>query len=203
MDIAIEQGFVERHRLSHLCGCDEVGRGCLAGPVVAAAFVATKPLAELPTTINDSKKLSAKKRLALFFALKDFGQMAVAMHDAATIDRLGIRIATLDCLRIAITRLSQKTAIDHVIVDGRDKLDTALPSTAVIRADQTFVSVAAASIVAKVVRDQWMEKAALFFPEWEFPQHKGYGTKYHREMIKEKGPCPNHRLSFHPFKPRE
>ncbi len=180
-----------------IAGIDEVGRGPLAGPVVAAAVIIDP--SNIPNGLNDSKKISEKRREALFSEICLTSHVAWASIPAEEIDRINIRQAAL----MAMTLSAQRLAItpDVVIVDGRD-VPPALTSigSAYVKGDARSVSIAAASIVAKVIRDRMMIRADLTYPQYSFAEHKGYGSKKHRDAIHQYGACPLHRRSFSPIK---
>lgn len=180
-----------------ICGCDEAGAGPLAGPVYAAAVILPFGL-EIPG-LTDSKKLTEKKREALFPVIKEKAvAWAVASVDEKEIDATDILSARMKAMQLAIDALDVKA--DFALIDGnRDKGKTSAvttPHTCVIKGDSLSASIAAASILAKVSRDHWMMDAAKEYPQYRFEQHKGYGTKLHYELLREHGPSPIHRRSF-------
>ena len=180
-----------------ICGCDEAGAGPLAGPVYAAAVILPFGV-EIPG-LTDSKKLTEKKREALFPVIKELAvAWAVASVDEKEIDATDILSARMKAMQLAIDALGVKA--DFALIDGnRDKGKTAAittPHTCVIKGDSLSASIAAASILAKVSRDHWMMDAAKDYPQYSFEQHKGYGTKLHYELLREHGPSPIHRRSF-------
>jgi len=180
-----------------VAGVDEVGRGPLAGPVTAAAVILdpARPIAGL----NDSKQLSAATREALFTEIAAKGEVAVAFLPADVIDRINIRQASLLAMRRAVEALN--TPPDFALIDGRD-VPPGLPcaAQAIIGGDAISASIAAASIVAKVLRDRLMARAGAEWPGYGFENHAGYGTPLHKAGIARLGPCPIHRLSFAPFR---
>jgi len=183
--------------LSPVCGCDEAGAGPLAGPVYAAAVVLPLGL-EIPG-LDDSKKLSERKREALFPMIQDRAlAWSVAFVDAAEIDRTDILSARMAAMQKAIDGLSVKPVL--ALIDGnRDRGRTAAiltPHRCIIKGDSLSASIAAASILAKVSRDRFMLEMAAKYPEYRFDRHKGYGTGLHREKLREFGPCPIHRRTF-------
>lgn len=183
------------HKL--ICGCDEAGAGPLAGPVYAAAVILPFGV-EIPG-LTDSKKLTEKKREALFPVIQEKAlAWAVASVDEKEIDATDILSARMKAMQMAIDALETKA--DFALIDGnRDKGKTAAistPHTCVIKGDSLSASIAAASILAKVSRDHWMVDAAQKYPEYRFEQHKGYGTKLHYEILREHGPSPIHRRTF-------
>lgn len=176
-----------------IAGIDEAGRGPLAGPVFAAAVI-LPPDAEIEG-INDSKKLSAKKRDALFEVIKETA-VAYAIEQVApeVIDDINIRQATSLAMHNALEKLS--TAADYVIIDGNDNVPYAVDYEYVIKGDAKSQTIAAASILAKVSRDRFMTSLAEKYPEYGFEKHKGYGTKAHMEAIRKHGVSEVHRKTF-------
>ncbi|MGA1829457.1 ribonuclease HII [Rhizobium wenxiniae] len=180
-----------------VAGTDEAGRGPLAGPVVAAAVILDPD--NIPAGLNDSKKLSLKQREALFEAIMATAHVSIASSGPRLIDEMNILRASLDAMRRAVGGLPLAPA--HVLVDGRDvPKGLSCSGTAVIQGDSRSVSIAAASIIAKVTRDRMMDRAGLVYPAYGFAKHAGYGTKQHRDAIIADGPCPLHRMSFRPLK---
>ncbi|MFL0685826.1 MAG: ribonuclease HII [Algoriphagus aquaeductus] len=184
--------FLEADRIE--AGCDEVGRGCLAGPVVAASVI-------LPSDyhnpwINDSKKLSKNNREELIAEIKDKSlAWAIAEASVGEIDQINILNASFLAMKRAVLQLDPQP--DHLLIDGnRWKSDLNLPFTCVIKGDGKFASIAAASILAKVYRDDLMEKLALEFPHFAWERNAGYPTKAHREGIEKFGSTIWHRKSF-------
>ena len=176
-----------------VCGIDEAGRGPLCGPVCAAAVIL--PVDCEIEGINDSKKLSEKKREALFDVIKEKAiAYSVSMVDAKTIDEINILQATFLAMRTAVENLSVKA--DYALIDGNGKPGLSIAEETVIKGDAKSVSIAAASILAKVSRDRYMTEADKKYPEYQFAKHKGYGTKLHYEMIAEHGICEEHRRTF-------
>jgi ribonuclease HII len=177
-----------------VAGCDEAGRGPLAGPVVAAAVVLDPK--RIPKGIDDSKRLSAERREELFEEICTTASFAVAFASPARIDRDNILRASLWALARAVHALPEMPK--HVFVDGRDKLDTSCDCDAVIGGDALVLSIAAASIVAKVSRDRLMCALAQDCPGYGFEQHKGYGVPDHLEALNRLGPTVHHRRFFAP-----
>lgn len=177
-----------------VCGVDEVGRGPLAGPVVAAAVI-LKPDAFLPG-LDDSKKLSVKARLELFPSiLQNAEAIGIGLADARTIDSVNILQASFRAMRRAWLRLGQTPEL--TLVDGNREIPSLVaPQVAVVDGDAQSACIAAASVVAKVYRDFLMDLAARRYPEYGFETNKGYGTPEHREGLLRYGPCPLHRLTF-------
>ena len=181
-----------------VAGVDEVGRGPLAGPVVAAAVVLDARCGW--DGVNDSKKLSPEAREAIYArVLQEARAFAWAVVGPRTIDALNIRQASLEAMRRAIVRLP--LAPDLVFVDGNDRVPGLVcRQEAVISGDAHLLSVAAASVVAKVVRDRIMERLDRVWPDYGFARHKGYGTPEHLAALDRFGPCPLHRFSFSPVR---
>ncbi len=182
---------------SSVCGCDEAGAGPLAGPVYAAAVILPFG-AELPG-LNDSKKLTEKKREALFLVIREQAvAWAVARVEAAEIDETDILSARMKAMQLAIDRLTP--APDFALIDGnRDHGRSAAvttPHRMIVKGDSLSASIAAASILAKVSRDRYMKEIAAQYPQYEFDRHKGYGTKRHYELLRQYGPSPIHRRTF-------
>lgn len=190
----------DRQRGTRVAGTDEAGRGCLAGPIVAAGVVfdyeqiSDHDLAVLET-LNDSKKLSAERREQLFGEIMRIARsVALISRSASYIDCFGLHRTNLHCLGTALERVARDG--DVLLSDGYMPFGTSRPCEAVVKGDATSTAVAAASIIAKVSRDRWMHAAAERFPEYGFEQHVGYATKVHREAIVTHGPTEIHRRSF-------
>lgn len=184
-------------RLLVVLGIDEVGRGPLAGPVVAAGVVldVQKPIDGL----NDSKKLTAAARVELDKIIRERALViSIAEVDAQTIDKINILRATHLAMRHVIADATKRYAIDCALIDGRDLIPTTVPlrQKAIIKGDTLVPGIMAASIVAKVYRDALMDRFDEHYPQYGFCRHKGYATAFHREALKTHGPCPIHRLSF-------
>jgi ribonuclease HII len=178
-----------------VAGVDEAGRGPLAGPVVAAAVVLAP--GRIPQTLDDSKKLSPEARARAFEEIADLAvSIGVGISSPDTIDRLNILQASLLAMKHAIASLEVEP--DCIIVDGRQVPDVDIPALAVVRGDSRCASVAAASIVAKVVRDRIMETMDFLYPSYCFSRNKGYGTSAHLEALRMYGPTRIHRFSFEP-----
>ncbi len=176
-----------------ICGVDEAGRGPLAGPVFAAAVVLRK--GQIIDGVNDSKKLSEKKREILFDKIKEEAWCySIASVDEKTIDEINILNATFLAMQKAVEGL--KINPDYAMVDGNKTPDLDITSEAVVKGDANSVSIAAASILAKVSRDRYMLEMAEKYPEYQFEKHKGYGTKLHYQMLDEFGPSEIHRQTF-------
>ena len=167
-----------------ICGVDEAGRGPLAGPVYAAAVILPRGL--MIEGLNDSKKLTEKRRDALSYG--------IGSADEKEIDEINILQATFLAMRRAISQLSIRP--DLALIDGNRDSDFGVPAETVIGGDGKSANIAAASILAKVTRDRVMLDYAAMYPQYGFDVHKGYGTKRHYEALREYGPCPIHRQSF-------
>jgi ribonuclease HII len=195
-DFRVERKLLKRD-IWPVAGIDEAGRGPLAGPVAAAAVVLDPR--KLPRGVNDSKQLDPEERERLYeeIMLRAVA-VTVAFATAAEIDRINIRQATFSAMRRALVGLSVTPR--HVLIDGND-LPPALccPSEAIIKGDAAVLSIAAASIVAKVSRDRLMRRLCGHYPAYRFSEHYGYATQKHLAAIAEHGPCPFHRRSFRPF----
>ena len=188
--------YLEANRIE--AGCDEVGRGCLAGPVVAAAVIL--PFDYHNPWINDSKKLSKTSREELIEEIKE-KSLAWAIADASVeeIDQINILNASFLAMKRAVLKL--KTTPEHLLIDGnRWKSDLNFPFTCVIKGDGKYASIAAASILAKVTRDRSMVALDAHYLQYGFAQHKGYGTEKHRAAIEKYGPASVHRYSFAPIR---
>lgn len=185
---------------------DEVGRGPLAGPVVAACILINKNTLEtvrnhpvLLKEVRDSKKLTAKKREFLFNIIKETVSYGIGICDHNTIDRINILEATFLAMKKAISDLKEKP--DYIILDGKFPIPNfSTPQKAIIKGDASVFSIAAASIMAKVTRDRLMEEYDKKYPGYGFIQHAGYGTKAHLDAIHKFGACPIHRKTFAPLK---
>ena len=181
------------HGFSAVCGVDEAGAGPLAGPVYAAAVILPREL-DIPG-LNDSKKLTEKKREALFDEIKEKAlAYGIASADEKEIDEINILNATFLAMKRAIASLSVKP--DLALIDGNQKPHTDIEEVTVIKGDAKSMSIAAASVLAKVSRDRFMLEMAEKYPQYEFARHKGYGTKLHYEKIAQYGVCDIHRRTF-------
>ncbi len=179
-----------------IAGIDEAGRGPLAGPVSAAAVIL--PAGFTCDGLDDSKKLSAAKREKLYHLLVSDPSViwAVALADREEIDRLNILRATHLAMRRAVESLAE--APDRCLIDGLPVKDFPFPHDGIVKGDSLSLSIAAASIIAKVTRDRIMREMDLEFPQFGFAKHQGYGTKIHLEALRTHGPCCHHRRSFQP-----
>ena len=187
-----------------IAGVDEVGRGPLAGPVTAAALVInrTKSLGALSALVDDSKKLSASRRAALMPAIEDVSTLALGWASREEIDRLNILGATLLAMRRAVDDLSACLGRmpDFALIDGNRDPGLTCPTRTVVKGDGISVSIAAASIVAKVARDRMMKDLATRYPGYGWERNAGYGTSEHLVALNRLGPTPEHRRSFEPVR---
>lgn len=176
-----------------VCGVDEAGRGPLAGPVCAAAVIL--PEGVIIDGVNDSKKLSEKKREALFDVIREQSlAYSIAYATVNEIEEINILNATMLAMKRAVEGLSVKA--DYAMIDGNRLPKLAIDSECIVKGDAKSMSIACASILAKVSRDRLLYKYAEEYPMYGFDKHKGYGTAAHREAILKYGPCPYHRKSF-------
>lgn len=176
-----------------ICGVDEAGRGPLAGPVCAAAVILPRGL--VIDGLNDSKKLTEKKREALFDIIRQEAiSYGIAFASVEEIEAINILNAAMLAMNRAITQLNPSPEL--ALIDGNRNSDIEMQSRCIVKGDALCADIAAASILAKVTRDRYMMDAAKEYPEYHFDQHKGYGTKLHYEALREYGPSPIHRPSF-------
>lgn len=184
---ALENGY------NSICGIDEAGRGPLAGPVCAAAVIL--PKGHIIDGVNDSKKLTEKKREKLFDVIIDeCVSYSIAFATVEEIEELNILNATMLAMQRAVEGLDVKA--DYAMIDGNRLPPLNIPAECIVKGDANSMSIAAASILAKVARDRLCLKYDELYPKYGFAKHKGYGTKLHREMILKYGPCEIHRKSF-------
>ncbi len=182
-----EQGF------ELVAGADEVGRGCLAGPVVAAAVILPKVFHL--DGLTDSKKLSKDQRQSLVPEIKRQAlSFSIASISPEVIDRINILQASLRAMALAVEGLAMQP--HAVLIDGNQPVPVSIPQKTVVRGDSRSISIAAASVVAKVHRDGLMEELDSRYPEYQFARHKGYATAVHRQALRSHGPCPLHRKTF-------
>jgi len=193
----LEQGY------SFIAGLDEAGRGCLAGPVVAAAVIL--PLQDCDETmtrlagVNDSKQLTAEQRAHLYDVIMQYAiAVGVGMGSVALIDERNILNATKQAMRQALAQL--RVSPQALLLDAIQLPGVTLPQRSIIKGDSLCLSIAAASIVAKVTRDRLMIQLHEEYPHYGFAQHKGYGTVAHLEALRVHGVCPHHRRSFSPVR---
>ena len=181
---------------SSIAGVDEAGRGPLAGPVVAGAVIIKN--FKFKERIDDSKKLTAKSRERAYSEIMEKSIVGIGIIGEKTIDRINIYQATKRAMQIAVSNL--RIPPDFVIVDGNMKIATKCPIKCIAGGDSKSLSIAAASIVAKVTRDRIMVEYDKQYPQYGFSRHKGYGTKEHMAAIKNRGASPIHRNSFRPIR---
>ncbi len=181
-----------------IAGLDEAGRGPWAGPIVACAYIETRPVTGVK--ITDSKKLNEAQRQEAYAELITHGHYGVGFAEVSEIDKLGLAKANRLAFRRALEGLKIKP--DLILIDGRDKIDRrttlGIPFKTIIRGDLAIRSISCASIIAKVTRDQLMDKLAKKYPKYRFEEHKGYGTALHRKLLKQFGASEIHRQSFKP-----
>lgn len=179
-----------------IAGVDEAGRGPLAGPVVAAAVIFQT--SKIPSGIQDSKKLKPSERQRLFeILMKDESVLkGIGVCDEKLVDEINIRQASFQAMKIALQNLA--CTPEFVLVDGFEIPELSWPQKGIPKGDSLSYSIGAASILAKVTRDHLMIQFDERYPGYGFKQHKGYGTKLHLERLRQKGPCPGHRMSFEP-----
>ncbi len=198
--ITSEPNFLHELSMMHkgyslVAGVDEVGRGPLAGPVVAAAVILDPK--NIPEGLNDSKKLSKKRRNELFLKIQEFAIFAIAEASVVEIDRMNIYHASHLAMCRAVNGL--KTPAQFALVDGnKTPKDLIIPSTAIVKGDAKSYSIAAASILAKVTRDKYMVDLAQQFPGYDWENNVGYPTKSHLSALKKLGVTPHHRVTFKP-----
>jgi ribonuclease HII len=193
LSLFFEQGKQEEG-YSRVAGVDEAGRGPLAGPVSAAAVILPKGFSH--SLLDDSKKLSEKRRETLYEELTNRGDViwALSLGDVEEIDAINILKST----HAAMGRAAHEISPDYCLIDGLQVPGFPIPSEGIVKGDGKSYSIAAASVIAKVTRDRIMVEYAEKYPEYGFEKHKGYGTKQHLEALREHGPCPIHRKSFAP-----
>ncbi|MEG0873111.1 MAG: ribonuclease HII [Clostridia bacterium] len=190
--LEIEESLQEKG-YNYICGVDEAGRGPLFGPVVAAAVIL--PKGECIEGVNDSKKISEKKRELLYEQIMQKAiAVGVGISDVETIEEVNILNATKIAMKKAIDKLEQRP--DYVLIDGNQKIQIDIPMSTVVSGDAKSESIAAASIIAKVTRDRMLVEWDKEYPEYGLARHKGYGTKIHTEAIAKFGITPLHRKSF-------
>jgi len=201
-DTAPDLSLEKASGAEQVCGIDEAGRGPWAGPVVAAAVIL--PIYGgrdmIPEGLDDSKKLSADRRTVLALDIRASSLVGVGVADPQEIDELNIRQATFLAMARAVAALPAPP--DFALIDGRDAPDVGCPAEAVIKGDGRSLSIAAASIIAKTVRDELMIAADIDFPGYGFARHKGYGTAAHQAALDKLGITPLHRKSFAPVRAR-
>ncbi|MCA9978863.1 MAG: ribonuclease HII [Anaerolineales bacterium] len=202
-DLTWETAVMLQHHVLHIAGLDEAGRGALAGPVVAAAVMLPldrNDTHEYLAGVNDSKQLTARQREMLFTRITQYAiAYGIGQQAAEIIDAIGIIPATKRAMQQALDQLRPQA--EFLLIDGRIRLqNNPLPQQAIIRGDGKSLSIAAASILAKVTRDRLLQELDAQYPAYGFARHKGYGTEYHLAAIAAHGPCPLHRQTFAPMK---
>lgn len=200
LDYAFDAEFAEKFGV--VCGTDEAGRGPLAGPVVAAAVVLPKGI--VIDGLDDSKKLTEKKREELFDTIISKAiAYGIANSSPEEIDSINILAASLLAMRRAVETVRKTVTPDVVLIDGNRQTDFGVKSVTVVKGDAKSMSIAAASVLAKVTRDRLMVQLDEEYPVYGFAKHKGYPTKDHKLAVYEHGPCPIHRKSFLSFLDRD
>ena len=202
-DFSLENSLGPHEKVA-IAGVDEVGRGPLAGPVTAAAVVVdrTRPLGALVELIDDSKRLSATRRAALAPAIKEVATVGLGWASCEEIDRLNILGATMLAMRRAVEELTRRLGrpVDFALIDGNRDPGLTCPSRTVVKGDGISLSIAAASIIAKVARDQTMVTLADRYPGYGWERNAGYGSAEHLAALDRLGPTPEHRRSFAPVR---
>ena len=198
-DLSFETTLREKG-YSRICGVDEAGRGPLAGPVVAAAVILPYPTSggQIPGGLNDSKALSQGVREHLLNEIMENCRVGIGIAEPEEIDRLNILRASLTAMARAVAALPEP--VDHALIDGNKAAPLSCDQSMIIKGDARSLSIAAASIIAKVTRDRIMVQADTRFPGYGLAGHKGYPTKAHKAAVERLGPCPIHRRSFKPIK---
>lgn len=199
LDLYHFEQVAQRQGYTLIAGIDEAGRGPLAGPVVAAAVILhpDRPI----NGVNDSKKLSEKRREALYEEITvNAVAIGIGLADAAIIDQINILQATRKAMLDAV--LALPSTPDYLLIDGITTITTIIPQQTIKQGDSRSASIAAASIIAKVTRDRLMLEYDQLYPEYEFARHKGYGSATHLAALQKFGPCPIHRMTFGGVKPR-
>ncbi len=192
-DLFAGDNMLRNDDINLICGVDEAGRGPLAGPVCVAAVIFSPDT--VIVGINDSKKLTEKKREALYDEIKEKAlAYSICMVDEKTVDDINILNATLKGMKEAVDKLSVKA--DLILIDGNKVPDNLPDAKFVVSGDAKHACIAAASILAKVTRDRYIVEMAEKYPQYGFEKHKGYGTKLHYEMLEKYGPCEIHRKTF-------
>ena len=192
-----DQGFQSSlGKARMLAGVDEVGRGPLAGPVVAAAVLFFREFNV--SGLNDSKKVTSTTREKLFWEISKHALIGLGVVGEAEIDEINIYQASRLAMKRAVLSLTRTP--DLLLIDGNARIDLSLPQTTVVQGDSKSASIAAASIIAKVYRDAWMEHLDVLYPGYFLREHKGYATPVHLAQIREKGPSPVHRKTFSPIR---
>jgi len=187
----IEDELLNQNKI--IAGVDEVGRGSLMGPIVTCAFLIKNK--EFYTEVNDSKLLSESKRNKIFVELMENNpDFSLGFSSHIEVDKINVLNATKLAMLRAITNL--QVSPDVLLIDGNQKIDSQISQICIPKGDRICKSIAAASIIAKVVRDFIVKRISTFFPYYGFARNKGYGTEYHKESLRQYGPSPIHRKSF-------
>ena len=196
VDFSLEQKLLEAHHAEYcIAGVDEVGRGPWAGPVMVCAVI-LDPM-HIPAGLEDSKKLSAARRMTLAKQIEDYAQVSIATASVEEIDQMNILAASMLAMQRALAGLAK---VDYALIDGNRLPDPLpCPARAIVKGDQKSASIAAASIIAKVTRDAYMCNLATQFPGYGWESNAGYGTKLHKIGLQELGVSPHHRCSFKPI----
>ena len=192
-DSIIERGFGWPQKL--VAGIDEAGRGPWAGPVVSAVVILNEK--NIPDGLNDSKKLSEKKRLSLYSSIYNFHSVGVGISSIEEIDSMNVLQATFLSMKRAVEDLNPQP--EYILVDGNLDPGLNFKTKCIIKGDSISISIAAASVIAKVTRDNLMLKLDKEFPDYNWKKNKGYGTAEHRNALELHGPCKYHRKSFSPI----
>jgi len=197
--LMFERRARQDYSVEYICGCDEAGRGPLAGPVIAAAVYIPPQYYDELVGVTDSKQLSSRKRTIFFEQILTYCAVGLGVLQAKDIDALNIYEASRRAMLLAICNLQASTPIDYILTDAMPLPSLSTPHEAIIKGDQKSLSIAAASIVAKQVRDQIMVEYDKLYPAYHFAQHKGYGTKKHLAALQAYGIVRGlHRLSYKP-----
>lgn len=194
-DFFLYEKKAEKDGFMRVAGIDEAGRGPLAGPVVASAVIVNNP--EFKERIDDSKKLTARLRERAFLEILNHCDVGIGLVSERDIDRVNIYNATLLAMKRAVKELKKQP--DYFLIDGKMDIPLPQPRAYIINGDSLSISIACASIIAKVFRDILMTEQDKSYPQYGFNRHKGYGTREHMENIRKYGLCPIHRKSFGPF----
>ena len=190
------ENSLHRQGIKFVAGIDEVGVGSLAGPVLAAAIIL--PHNFTLKGVRDSKKLSPKQRSGIFSKIVEKAlAIGIGIVDEKTIDKININNAAMLAMKLAVESLP--IIPEYLLIDGRNKIDLTISQRSIIKGDDKCFSIAAASIIAKVIRDRIMDMYAVSLDKYGFSKHKGYGTKLHLSAIKKYGPSPIHRRSYAPI----
>lgn len=197
--LAFEKRAMVEEEAQYICGCDEAGRGALAGPVVASAVYIPQENYDLLVGVNDSKQLSSKKRLAFFETILHLSKVGIGVVQADEIDCINIYQASRKAMLLAVKNLQMLVPVDYILTDAMPLPASLIKHQSIIKGDQKSLSIAAASIVAKCIRDNIMIGYDERYPQYQFAQHKGYGTKKHLDALASFGVLASlHRKSYKP-----